>query len=222
MPIHQSNLIEKLALRDVFSTIKQGETESTASTLSFDDLTLCASGSTTFFTGSANIECTQGMNIDADIRKIVQVHFLRKMSAIPAIAFWLVAADDPMRKTSWMPLKRDEIDELREIAIRSRYHSTDIGVELSRDVLSFCYKYKIMEYVKTSVDLIKFCFPSRERISVELMEDTETDEKWVLLNIFVRDEINRILDMYDKYTEEWIDKVPWPECSSVRISYHPI
>ena len=221
MPIPQPNLIEKLALIDFFSAQKQDEGESFPTTRSFDSITLRDPISMPISSGTMSIEHAQCINT-GDFRKVVQAHFLRSTSITSVIELWLAIASNTAQKTSWISLSGDEIDELREKATRSLYHSKDIGIDLSGELPSFCYKNNIMKYVKTSVDLIKAYFPSHERISAELVEDTETNEKWVLLNVFIKDEINRILDMYDKYTEEWIDKVPWPDRSKVRISYHPI
>ncbi|MGA2333015.1 MAG: hypothetical protein ABSG75_14770 [Syntrophales bacterium] len=218
----QWKLSDPLTLLDAFSIAKIGETKTRISTRSLvPDMILHESANTATFRIVEWFDFTKEKNVDDTVLRSLKAFVLTKIPTNSARAFMHSFVGHPAYE-SWASLKKDEIDELRDIAIRSLYDSMDIGVELSGEVLRFSYQYKLMEHIKTSADLIRRCFTSHEEISAELMEDTETDEIWVVLNIFVRGETNQILDMYDEYTREWIAKVPWPACSRVRISYYPV
>ncbi len=199
------NSIESVSFASQFSNKKVIESEADSSTMSLQGMIVITS-STTF---------------EPMKNEQVQCDFLITPPDNSMQELWFTLSEYNRKKTSWTPSK-DKVDEIRALAIKSLYHSMDIGIDLSGNLLNFCYRHKLMEHVKTSIALIKKCFPSYENISAEFVEDMESDEQWILINVFVRDKIDRILDMYDKYTEEWIDKVPWPESSKIRISYHPI
>lgn len=160
--------------------------------------------------------------IDEELQKGIQVQSLVRMLRTPASVFLLNMKTNAMEEVPWVPFQEDEIEKLRKLAEKSRYRSPDIGIDLKPEVLKFGYENQIMEYMTISVNLIKKCFSSLQSISAEIMEDDESDDKWVVFNVYAKDEIEAILDMDDRYTEAWIKKVPWPERLKIRISYYPV
>jgi hypothetical protein len=53
-------------------------------------------------------------------------------------------------------------------------------------------------------------------------EDPETGERWLLIAITVYGEVGEILEQYERYTEQWIAAVPWPERDKIRLSFNII
>ena len=59
-------------------------------------------------------------------------------------------------------------------------------------------------------------------INFSLENDPEIDEEWITLNVTVEGEIEEILDKYDKYTDNFVYEIPWPERDRIRFSYNII
>jgi len=168
--------------------------------------------------------CRQPMRsiLDEEQQRGIPVQSLVRMLRTPAFIFLINMKVNATEEVPWVPFQEDEIEKLRKLAEKSRYHSPDFDVDLQSEVLQFGYENQIMEYMKISIDLIKNIFTSLRDISAEIMEDDEIADRWMVFNIYVQDEIDNILDMYDRYTEEWVARVPWPERSKIRISFYSV
>lgn len=53
-------------------------------------------------------------------------------------------------------------------------------------------------------------------------EDPETGERWLLIAVTVFGEVGEILEQYERYTEQWVDAVSWPERDKIRLSFNII
>jgi hypothetical protein len=90
---------------------------------------------------------------------------------------------------------------------------------MSEEVLRFCGKEGVLQYLADAVRIIRQSFEQIESLKAEVEEDPETGEKWLLISITVRGEVEAILEQYDRYTESWVFAVPWPECHKIRLSF---
>jgi len=115
----------------------------------------------------------------------------------------------------------DELEMLARLAQQSGA-SADIGIELSPSGMIFCYTNDLMGYLKTAMYLIRRHFPRLQKISSDFVSDPESKNKWVLLNVYVPDDISSILDNYQSYTKAWVSNVPWPSRSKIRVSCFPV
>lgn len=97
-----------------------------------------------------------------------------------------------------------------------------LQTHVPQDVLHFCFRQGILEYLPPAMDLIEKSFPSIQGLHLEQEQDPETGEEWLTINFTLRGQVNEILDSYDKYTDEWVSLVPWPEREKVRIAYNVI
>ena len=63
---------------------------------------------------------------------------------------------------------------------------------------------------------------SQEAIIKEIREekDKEIDEEWITLDVTIEGEIEEILDKYDKYTDNFVYEIPWPERDRIRFIYN--
>lgn len=93
---------------------------------------------------------------------------------------------------------------------------------LSREILDFCVEYNLCGYIDFSIDLIKRCFPSVKEVRLQLEQDPEEGDEWVVIDFEITAEVEEVLERYDYYTELWVDAVPWPERDMIRLSYNLI
>ncbi|MCK4823532.1 hypothetical protein KA005_47715, partial [bacterium] len=63
-------------------------------------------------------------------------------------------------------------------------------------------------------------FTSLQDFNLSPEKDLETGEEWLLLDVNVKGNIEKILDQYDYYTNNWIASVPWPIRDKIRLSYN--
>jgi hypothetical protein len=93
--------------------------------------------------------------------------------------------------------------------------------EVTNEALSFCSHHGVLQYLLPTIDLIEKCFPSlQEDISLEIVEDPESDEEWLTFNIDVKGEVEEILEDYDNYTTMFVSEVPCPERDKFRLLYN--
>ena len=93
---------------------------------------------------------------------------------------------------------------------------------ISQDILRFCSREAILQYLSVAVDLIERCFSSVQKLELQQEQDPDTEEEWLVFEVTIRGEVDDVLGDYDKYTDAWVSLVPWPERSKIRLSYHII
>jgi len=93
---------------------------------------------------------------------------------------------------------------------------------LPPEVRPFCMKEGILNYVPVATDIIEQSFQQIDKIGMAVEEDPETGEGWLLIAITVYGEVGEILEQYERYTEKWVDAVPWPERDKIRLSFNII
>lgn len=91
---------------------------------------------------------------------------------------------------------------------------------LPPEVRPFCMKEGILNYVPVATDIIEQSFQQIDKIGMAVEEDPETGEGWLLIDITVYGEVGEILEQYERYTEKWVDAVPWPERDKIRLSFN--
>ena len=89
-------------------------------------------------------------------------------------------------------------------------------------VRAFCTKEGILNYVPVATEIIEQSFQQIDKIGMAVEEDPETGERWLLIAITVYGEVGEILEQYERYTEQWIAAVPWPERDKIRLSFNII
>lgn len=93
---------------------------------------------------------------------------------------------------------------------------------LTPEIIDFSTRQGIEDYLKVGITLVQGCFSPIRNIDLQLEEDPETGEEWVIINVTVQGEVGEVLDDYERYTEEWVTSVPWPEREKVCLSYNII
>ena len=91
--------------------------------------------------------------------------------------------------------------------------------QIPLDVISFSYRLGIYQYLKFAINLLRKYFISLSKLEIEKEQDPETGEEWVVLNIIVEGEVMDFIKNYNKFTENLVTIIPWPERDKIRISY---
>lgn len=94
-----------------------------------------------------------------------------------------------------------------------------VVVPLSHEAEAFCIRERICPYVTLASDLLNQCFSNIQGIVSEILQDPDTEDQRLVIHVEVKGEIEAVLDMYDKYTEEWVSRSPWPERAKISLSY---
>src|SRR2546430_8350911 len=89
---------------------------------------------------------------------------------------------------------------------------------LSEDLLRFCSQQGILPYLPVAIDLAKTCFPSLQELHPQREQDPETGEEWLVLDIVLQGDEEKILDAYEQYTDLWVAAVSWPDRAKIRLS----
>lgn len=94
-----------------------------------------------------------------------------------------------------------------------------LSTRSSSEVLPFCARLGIMQYLSVALALAQKCFPLTQEPKLHPEEDPETGEEWLRIEVAIQGEIDPGLDNYDRYTDLWVASVPWPARDKIRLSY---
>ena len=108
--------------------------------------------------------------------------------------------------------------EWNTASIEFKFHKADI----SHDLLRFCFKHGVVRYLLVTLDIVDQFFPQIEELSMSQEQDPEMGDEWITIDISIRGEIDEVLEKYNKYTDQFITSIPWPERSKIRLSYNVI
>ncbi len=115
-------------------------------------------------------------------------------------------------------IEQEEIELLRSF-VEGQTAIRPVVVPLSREAEAFCSRQGIRKYVNVVSDLLNQCFSNVRGVDSEVLQDPDTEDQLLVIHVEIKGEIDAVLDMYDKYTEEWVSRVPWPERAKISFSY---
>ena len=145
--------------------------------------------------------------------------FLKSFTALPP-SFFINRMQVMLNKeTSQAVIEQDDIEILKNYFKKRTSSDQFADINLSREEKEFCNRNGIRQYIPVASELIKRHFSNIQRIDSEILHDPDTEEQWLVINVQVKGEIEDILNMYDKYTGEWVSSVPWPEREKICLSY---
>lgn len=93
------------------------------------------------------------------------------------------------------------------------------SVLLSEQVLSFCSRWQLFNHFQHALRLAQHSFLGLKNIEVEIENDPEQEDEWLVIVVHVHGVIGDVLDMYDAYTRRFIQVVPWPTRDKIRLIY---
>lgn len=94
--------------------------------------------------------------------------------------------------------------------------------KITPEIIEFCSRERITSYLPTAVNSVERNFPTISELKIEVEQDPETEEEWLVLNVTIRGEVDEVLNNYDKYINYWVSSVPWPERQKIRLLYNII
>jgi hypothetical protein len=94
--------------------------------------------------------------------------------------------------------------------------------QVTPEIVEFCSRERITSYLPTAVNSAEKNFPTISELKIEVEQDPETEEEWLVLNVAIRGEVDEVLNNYDNYVNYWVSTVPWPERQKIRLLYNII
>ena len=113
-------------------------------------------------------------------------------------------------------------ENIEELGVYAAYLGTPAGEHvllLSYAETLFCQANKLIPFLPVVEELIEVCFQKPLEVATELMKDPEAEGEWLLINVKVDADIDAVLDMYDEFTREWVERVPWPQREKIVVDY---
>jgi hypothetical protein len=155
----------------------------------------------------------------ADIKAHLQSDILKMPSTFPMSFFIKRLSAILINETSQAIIEPDAIEQLLNYLKQEESFDSITDIKLSGDEKEFCQRHGVLQYIPEALKIIKCSFSNINTIYTELLQDPDSNEQWLVINVEVKGEIEDILDMYDKYTGEWVSRVPWPQRGKIRLSY---
>jgi hypothetical protein len=93
------------------------------------------------------------------------------------------------------------------------------SVLLSDEVLSFCSRWQLFNHFQRALRLAQHSFLDLRKIDVEIENDPESEDEWLVIVVQVHGDIGKVLDMYEAYTRKFVQVVPWPALDKIRLIY---
>jgi len=88
------------------------------------------------------------------------------------------------------------------------------------DVVQFCMREDLANYLQLAGRLISECFPHHRGLEIRLEVDPETGEESVVMDLSVAGDIDKVLQQSDCYTSRWVESVPWPQSGKIHLLYN--
>jgi len=98
-------------------------------------------------------------------------------------------------------------------------YPSQVTVLISDEVIDFSYHHHIFGHLQTAVRIARDSFKQLHGLHVTVESDRESDEEWIVLTARVNGDVSDVLDMYDKYTAQTVDAIPWPSRDKIRLIY---
>src|SRR4051794_19103898 len=96
-----------------------------------------------------------------------------------------------------------------------------LGLNMEPAAAEICASRGLRAHLTTAVRLIQRHFAGVTRLRCEALEAHETDERWVLLRFGVGGSVDEAMAAYDRFVDEWVADVPWPERDRISILFEP-
>ena len=93
---------------------------------------------------------------------------------------------------------------------------------LSHELLCFCSRQEILHVLPLALDLVEKFLSGYQELDIQQEQDPETGESWLAIEITIEGDVDHVLDGYDRYMNEWVSRVPYPERDKVCLVYNII
>ncbi len=94
------------------------------------------------------------------------------------------------------------------------------GAEIPQDVIAFSKKEKILDQLFHSVELVEKHFKGVSDFNFDVVQDPENPEdEWVSVYFKTKGDVEETVASFDKYTTDWVKRVPWPKRIKILLDY---
>ncbi len=100
-------------------------------------------------------------------------------------------------------------------------HEKEVGrvAPLSAEVIDFCQRNAIEAHLAKAEELATRLFPQVVRISIELEEDPEDGDQYLVLDVLANANEDECFHAHKSYLSTWANSVGWPEVRLIRLTY---
>lgn len=95
-------------------------------------------------------------------------------------------------------------------------------VQLSPEVQDFCRRHQLLGPLAKAIDLVRRCFSVVGEPSVQLEQDPEDGEWYLVLEVRVEGEEGECLRAHRAYVRTWANSTPWPAVHMIRLINHNV
>jgi hypothetical protein len=99
---------------------------------------------------------------------------------------------------------------------------TDWLVEFAADargVRTFCDQHDLDHAVRDTIQLAQRTFPPGSRVELQVKQDPESDELWLVVSLALQASVEVALEHYGRFVEEWVRIVPAAARDRIRFSF---
>jgi hypothetical protein len=113
-----------------------------------------------------------------------------------------------------MPQHTGEIAHEEKEVSRVAHHSDE--------VIEFCQRHAIENYLTNAEELATRLFPHVVRISVVREQDPEDGDQYLVMDVFARGDEDECFNAHKNYLSIWANSVAWPEVRLIRLTYNAV
>jgi hypothetical protein len=108
----------------------------------------------------------------------------------------------------------------REIAHAEQ--KVSIFAHHSDEVIEFCQRHAIENYLANAEELATRLFPHVVRIRVAREEDPEDGDQYLVMDVFANGDEDECFNAHKNYLSIWANSVAWPEVRLIRLTYNSV
>jgi hypothetical protein len=95
-------------------------------------------------------------------------------------------------------------------------------VQLSEEARAFGRRHDLMDHLAMAIELARQCFTIVGRPRVQLEQDPEDGEWYLVLEVQCRGDERECRDAHKRYLKTWASSAPWPAVHLIRLICHMI
>jgi hypothetical protein len=92
----------------------------------------------------------------------------------------------------------------------------------SEEVTEFCHRHAIESDLAKAEELATRLFPHVVRIRIELEEDPEDGDQYLVLEVLAKGGEDECFNAHKRYLSNWANSVDWPEVRLIRMIYDSV
>jgi hypothetical protein len=97
--------------------------------------------------------------------------------------------------------------------------TADADVHLSQEVLDFCQQHHLLDHLAKAIELVRRCFSVVGEPSVQLEQDPDDGEWYLVLDVRVEGEESQCMQARRAYVRTWATSTSWPAVHLIRMLF---